>query len=107
MSSFFFIIIINRHQILGLINFCFKTERSNEIFDSLKNEYEDHIPIYLNRIQYLASNSKTSNDQEKKCKNDDEIISLSRLALEKINQNDLLRYFGEKHHDPANDEHKK
>lgn len=79
--------------------------KSNDIFDSLKHEYESHIPIYLNRIQYLTQSMQS--DPEKKILQHDEIISLSKMAIEKINQNDLLRYYGEKNHDPATDDKKK
>jgi hypothetical protein len=80
----------------------------NEIFENLRKEYEDHIPIYVNRIQFLDQKlSALQNDPEKKNAYLDEILNLSKFALEKINQNDLLRYYGEKNHDPASDDSKK
>ena len=82
--------------------------KSNEIFETLRKDYEDHIPIYINRIQFLDQKlSGLQNDNEKKSSHLDEILSLSKLALDKINQNDLLRYYGEKHHDPSSDDKKK
>jgi hypothetical protein len=80
--------------------------KSNDIFESLKSEYDDFVPIYLNRIQYLEQ-QLLLNDSEKKMQTHEQIIELCQLGLEKINQNDLLRYFGEKTHDPALDESKK
>lgn len=81
--------------------------RSNDIFETLRRDYEDHVPIYINRIQYLEQQlSSLKNDDDKK-KSYEDIIGLSKLALEKINQNDLLKYLGEKTHDNLSDEGKK
>lgn len=80
--------------------------RSNDLFDTLIKDHPEHIPVYLNRIQYLE-NQLTSSDNEKKLSIYEEIIGLSGLALNKINQTELLKYLGEKHHDPAQEEHKK
>ena len=77
------------------------------MFDSLKSEHEDHVPIYLNRIQYLEQQLETEKDREKKSVIYKEIIEMCCIGLEKINQGDLLRYFGEKSHDPSLDEKKK
>lgn len=75
----------------------------------MRDEHENHIPIYINRIQFLEL--KVSNiprkENNKKLALLDEILALSRTALEKINQNDLLRYVGEKHHDALLDDAKK
>ena len=61
----------------------------NEIFENLRKEYEDHIPIYVNRIQFLDQKlSALQNDPEKKNAYLDEILNLSKFALEKINQNE-------------------
>ncbi len=73
-------------------------------------EYEDHVPIYINRIQYLEqqfSALPSHSESEKKSSICKQIIELSKIGLEKINQNDLLRYFGEKNHDPSLEENKK
>lgn len=79
------------------------------MFETLKKEYEDHVPIYVNRAQYLeqqlANLAKT--DSEKRLKYLDEIIDVSRQGLNKINQNDVLKFFGEKQHDPQTEEKKK
>ena len=65
------------------------------------------MPIYLNRIQYLEQQLEAEKDREKKSVIYKEIIEMCRIGLEKINQSDLLRYFGEKSHDPSLDEKKK
>jgi hypothetical protein len=49
----------------------------------------------------------TESHREKKCATHKEIIDVCQLGLTKIDQNDLLRYFGEKSHDPSLDEKKK
>ena len=77
------------------------------IFESLKSEYEDHVPIYINRIQYLEQLLAESADKDKKCSLYKQIIELCKTGMEKINQNDLLRYFGEKTHDASLEESKK
>ena len=83
--------------------------RSSDVFESLRKEYPDHVPVYINRIQYLEQQlAKESQQQaEKKHAIYEEIIGLSTLALGKINQADLLKYLGEKHHDPAQEDNKK
>jgi hypothetical protein len=84
--------------------------KSNELFESVRKEHENHVPVYLNRILYLEqqlqSKASTMTDEEKQ-KHYDEIIEMAKVALEKINQNELLKYFGEKYHEPAGDEVKK
>ncbi len=47
----------------------------------------------------------TSQNETEKNSIYDEIIELSKTAIDKIDQNDLLRYFGMKHHET--DENKK
>jgi hypothetical protein len=59
------------------------------------------MPVYLNRIQYLeqqinSSSSSDSSSTESKIALWEEIISVSKLAIEKIDQNELLKYLGEK-----------
>jgi hypothetical protein len=84
--------------------------KSNDLFESVRKEHENYVPVYINRILYLEqqlqSKAATMSDEEKQ-KLYSEIIELAKVALEKINQNELLRYFGEKHHEPASDEIKK
>jgi len=78
------------------------------------------VPIYINRVKYLeqqlasnttdnaaASGVDTTAESDKKCATHKQIIDVCRAGLAKIDQNDLLRYFGEKSHDPALDEKKK
>lgn len=47
------------------------------------------------------------NEVERKNAIYDEIVGLSNQALGKINQNDLFKFFGEKHHDLGQEENKK
>lgn len=82
-------------------------KRSNKIFESVKNEYENHIPIYVNRIQFLQQKIASSKNEVEKLGLHEEIIELSRLSIDKIDQTDLLRYIGEKCHDSISDEMKK
>ena len=79
--------------------------RSNLIFDSVKSEHENHIPVYMNRIQFLLQ--KTCQNDIEKSNVHEEIIDLSKTAIGKIDQNDLLRFIGEKYHDSTSDESKK
>ena len=79
--------------------------RSKDLFESVRNEYENHVPVYLNRINYLQQQAATIQNETEKNSVYDEIIELSKIAIDKIDQNDLLRYFGEKHHET--DENKK
>jgi hypothetical protein len=76
------------------------------LFEKFVGEYSEHIPLYLNRIKYL--------DQEiEKCdgllKKDylEQIIKLSKMAINKINQNDLLCFFGAKKFENEDEEVKK
>lgn len=85
----------------------FKPFRSNEIFETLKREYENHVQIYLNRIQYLEQQIGSNTDDDRKLALYDDIISLCKTGIDKINQNDLLKFLGEKHHDPLVEENKK
>jgi hypothetical protein len=75
----------------------------------LRKDHEDHVPIYTNRIQYLEQQLSTlaPTETDKRISVCDEIIATSRLGLDKINQNDLLKYLGEKQHDPSVEENKK
>ena len=65
------------------------------------------MPIYVNHIQFLEQQFAASTDVVKRHSLCKQIIEMSKIGLEKINQNDLLRYFGEKNHDPALEESKK
>lgn len=78
--------------------------RSNEIFESVKNEYENHIPVYLNRIHFLQQKINSSQNEVEKLSMNEEIIDLSRTSIDKIDQADLLKYNGEKCHDPISDD---
>jgi hypothetical protein len=67
----------------------------------LSYEYPDFIPVYLNRIQYLEQQFSSQKEENKvKARSYcEEILRLSKLAIEKININELLKYIGEKVHD--------
>lgn len=73
----------------------------------MRKDFSDHIPVYINRIQYLEQQLSNMTEVDRKLSIYDEIVGLSGLALGKINQNELLKFFGEKHHDPVNSENKK
>ena len=78
------------------------------MFEKLIVEYENHIPLYINRIKYLDQQiSANSNDVKLKTQHLVQIVDLAKLALGKINQNDLFCYFGVKKHDAINEELKK
>ncbi|XP_060602891.1 tripeptidyl-peptidase 2-like [Ruditapes philippinarum] len=66
-----------------------KLEISHPLFEELRSEYEDHLPLYIARLQALDSEK----DREK-CVG--EMIDLSRYILSKIDQNSVLAYFGMK-----------
>jgi tripeptidyl-peptidase-2 len=81
----------------------------NEIYETLRHEYENHVPIYINRIQFLESQISAAGeaDNEKKIALWDELLSTARIATEKINQDELLKFLGEKTNDSVTDEAKK
>ncbi|CAF0707859.1 unnamed protein product [Brachionus calyciflorus] len=83
-------------------------QKVENLFETLRLEHENHIPIYINRIQYLEKkiSNLAKNESEKKLALFNEIIELSKTALSKINLDSLLKFLGEKHHD-SNDETKK
>ncbi len=83
------------------------SNRSNQIFESIRDEYENYIPVYLNRVQYLQQKISTTQNEIEKSNLNDEVIELCKQAIDKIDQNDLLRYVGEKHHESNTDENKK
>lgn len=85
---------------------CIFINRSEQIFESVKNEHENHIPVYMNRIQFLTQKMSTCNSLEKSTIQD-EIIDICKTAISKIDQTDLLRFIGEKYHDSVSDEVKK
>ena len=61
----------------------------------------------MNRIQFLNQKLASCQNEIEKSNFYEEIIELSKVAIGKIDQNDLLRYIGEKYHDSASDEVKK
>jgi len=69
------------------------------VYESVREEYENHIPVYLNRITYLQQQLGTAQNETDKNGFNDEIIDLCKVAIDKIDQNELLRYFGEKYHE--------
>ena len=77
------------------------------IFESVRSEHENHLPVYINRIQFLNQKLSTCQSENDKSTIHDEIIEVSKTAISKINQDDLLRFIGEKYHDSTSDETKK
>jgi hypothetical protein len=63
----------------------------------------------MNRIQYLENqiSSADETDIEKKIALWDELINTTRIAIDKINQDELLKFLGEKSNDSVSDEAKK
>ena len=61
------------------------------------------MPFYLNRIKFLEQ--QTNDASKNKIELYSEILQLANTALEKINETDLLCYFGAKK--PENDDVKK
>ena len=61
----------------------------------------------MNRITFLHQQIASTQNEMDKYNFYDEIIDLCKTAIDKIDQNDLFRYFGQKHHDPSTDENKK
>jgi hypothetical protein len=61
----------------------------------------------MNRIQFLLQKISTCQNEVDKSNVHDEIIHVSKTAISKIDQDDLLRFIGEKYHDSATDETKK
>ena len=78
------------------------------MYETLRKENEQHVPVYLNRIAYLQQQvAKPDATAAKRRDLYEEIVNVSKLGLDKINCGELLRFFGEKQHDPATDEIKK
>lgn len=82
-------------------------QKIDTIFETIRKEYPDHIPVYLNRIQFLEKQIPTLNKEqsEKKIQYLNEIIDLAKTALEMIDHDALLKFLGKKHHE--SDEEKK
>ena len=78
------------------------------MFETIKLEYEDHIPIYINFIQSLEKkiSSLGKSEVEKKLAFHNEIVEISKFALNKIDQDALLKFLGEKHHETTDDRKK-
>ena len=76
------------------------------MFEPVRSEYENFIPVYLNRIVFLQQLINSTQNEQEKLSIYDEIIDLSKTAIEKIDQNDLFRFFGQKNHDSAEDNKK-
>lgn len=57
----------------------------------------------MNRIAFLQQLASNTSNEMDKFSIYDEIVELSKTALDKIDQNDLFRYFGQKHHDSSED----
>ena len=90
------------------LSILYKNKRSNELYEKLLEEYENHIPLYINRVKYLDQQvSSITDDVKLKTQHLTQMIEISKLALGKINQNELLCYFGVKKHDTVNEELKK
>jgi hypothetical protein len=83
-------------------------QRINEIYETLRQEYENHVPIYLKRVEYLESQIAAcgETDVEKKIGLWEEVFATMRTASTKINKDAVLKYLGEKNHD-LSDELKK
>ena len=60
----------------------------------------------MNRITFLQQKVASAQDEAKQgyC---DSIIELAKIAIGKINQDELLKYLGEKQHEGLSDEAKK
>lgn len=71
------------------ISWLSKLELSHPLFKELRSEYEDHLPLYVTRLQALDSDK-----EREKCI--PEILQLSKFLLSRIDQNSVLAYFGMK-----------
>ena len=85
----------------------FKKSRNNELYEKFlaeNNENKEHVPLYINRIKYLEQQvSSTKDDVKLKIQYLTQIVELSKVALSKINQDELFIYFGIKKHEKANE----
>lgn len=72
-----------------------------------KGEFSSHVPVYVNRIQYLEhqisslENDSTESGLEKKISLYEDIVNVSKTGIENINQDELLKHLGEKNNDPS------
>lgn len=66
-----------------------KLDLSNTLYEDLKEDFPDHIPVYLARLQALDADKERS-------KHLPEIIDVAQLVLSKIDKDQLLAYFGMK-----------
>lgn len=57
------------------------------MYDELKTDFPDHIPIYIARLQALESEKE---------RNLNAIVETADLALKKINVSELLEFYGMK-----------
>ena len=65
----------------------------------MRDEYQDHIPVYLNRIKFLNDKLVKLTVSDEKLVILDEIIDLSKNAIGKIDDTSLMLYFGQKQTD--------
>ncbi|KAL3846837.1 hypothetical protein ACJMK2_017791 [Sinanodonta woodiana] len=71
------------------ISWLSKFDISHHLYEELKEEHPDYLPLYVKRLQMLDSDK----DRLKRL---DELIYLSKFIISKINQADLLAYIGMK-----------
>ncbi|XP_053404432.1 tripeptidyl-peptidase 2-like isoform X2 [Mercenaria mercenaria] len=71
------------------ISWLSKLEIGHPLFEELRSQYEDHLPLYIARLQALDSEK----EREKYVA---EIMDLSKYILSKIDQTSVLAYFGMK-----------
>ena len=60
---------------------------TTELYEELKAEFPDHIPIYLSRLQALE------NEKDRNLKG---IVETADLALKNLNMSELLEFYGMK-----------
>ena len=65
----------------------------------MRDEYQDHIPVYLNRIKFLKNKLVKLTVSDDKLVILDEIIDLSKNSIGKIDDTSLMLYFGQKQTD--------
>ncbi|XP_022341956.2 tripeptidyl-peptidase 2-like [Crassostrea virginica] len=71
------------------ISWISKLEADHSLFDDLRGQFPDHLPLYTARLQSLDNHK----DRKKFL---GEIMDLSKLIISKIDQKELMSYYGMK-----------
>ena len=73
----------------------------------MKQEHENNVTIYSNRATYLLQKISSIQSDQEKAEIYEEVIEVCKAGVKTIDQAELFKFYGEKHHDSSTDELKK